>query len=177
MNIKDLAPKHVNVDELRRTAPKYEGTEAELAQLVKDGVVTLLTNDEGTIIGINVHPSDNIEVDNAAKMNFEAAYSASNVMKWIPEIYSGEYEKRLAREAEAAKEADAEVRATATDTTVEVTDEEVERYGSVRAAVRHATGMCLARGSTPTIKKVTGGYVVSDIEYGRKLSASELAAM
>ena len=46
--------RHINLDVEKLKAPKYVGTFTELYGLVKEGKVSLVTHDDGCVIGIYV---------------------------------------------------------------------------------------------------------------------------
>ena len=89
MNINDYAPRHINLDVEKLKAPKYVGTFTELYGLVKDGKVSLVTHDDGRVIGIYVESgASNLMLENLAGENFKNAYCGKPVQTWVELLVS-----------------------------------------------------------------------------------------
>jgi len=84
MNINKYIPKHINIDVAQAEAPAYAGTFNELYNLIKDQKVSLVTHDDGQVIGIYVESgADSLMLDDLAGRNFSRAYSCKPMMQWV----------------------------------------------------------------------------------------------
>jgi hypothetical protein len=84
MNIKKYMPKHINLEEEKAKAPTYAGTFTELYELVKSEKVTLVTQNDGQVIGIYVESgAGNMMLDDLAGRNFQSAYGSKPMMQWV----------------------------------------------------------------------------------------------
>lgn len=84
MNVKNYMPKHINLEDELAKAPTYAGTFTELYELVKSEKVTLVTANDGQVIGIYVESgTGNMMLDDLAGHNFQSAYGSKPMMQWV----------------------------------------------------------------------------------------------
>ena len=87
MNINELMPKHINMEELAAQVPNYDGTFAEFADMLLNHEVTLAIDNEGNVIDFWVHASENPMLDTLIGQKFSMvyalSYSAETIMKWL----------------------------------------------------------------------------------------------
>lgn len=84
MNVKNYMPKHINLEDEKAKAPTYAGTFTELYELVKSEKVTLVTQNDGQVIGIYVESgTNNVMLDDLAGRNFQKAYGSKPMMQWV----------------------------------------------------------------------------------------------
>ena len=77
-------PKHINLEDEQAKAPTYAGTFTELYELVKSEKVTLVTLNDGQVIGIYVESgTGNMMLDDLAGRNFQSAYGSKPMMQWV----------------------------------------------------------------------------------------------
>ena len=90
MNINELMPKHINMEDLASQVPNYSGTFAEFADMLLNHEVTLATDNEGNVIDFWVHASENPMLDALIGQKFARtyalSYSAETIMKWLSMI-------------------------------------------------------------------------------------------
>ena len=89
MNINELMPKHINMEELAAQVPNYSGTFAEFADMLLNHEVTLVTDNEGNVIDFWVHASENPMLDALIGQKFSMAYlfyGMETIMKWVAMI-------------------------------------------------------------------------------------------
>lgn len=77
-------PRQIETFDLnRQDAPKYEGTFAEIYDMVLWGKIKLLTQGD-QVVGISVNSgTNNVEMDNLAGRNFSKAYCCKDVMAMV----------------------------------------------------------------------------------------------
>lgn len=84
MNINDYRPNHINMNELRKQAPTYEGTFTEFASMYKDKKIIPVCDESGYVNGVWVEPgTSNLMLDTLASENFGKVYSHYTVMRWL----------------------------------------------------------------------------------------------
>lgn len=198
MNINNYAPKHINYEAALAAAPKYKGTFSELYSLVKAGLVTLVTARDGNVTGIYVESgSGDVMTDELAGKNFSSAYCCKPVMKWTELIIDAKYHGKEITEIDDAAgtckvagelvkvNTGCPVRESAPRTEsvndelpseVEIDADELDEISlrEVRNYLKREYGHCLARGVQPEIEEDDGIVYVTGIEWGRKLSDSEM---
>lgn len=87
MNINELMPKHVNMEELYSQVPDFNGTFEEFVEMLMSHEVTLATNDDGEIVDFWVQASDNQMLDTLIGQRFAwsyvSLYSSETLMNWL----------------------------------------------------------------------------------------------
>lgn len=90
MNINELMPKHINMEELAAQVPNYNGTFAEFVDMLLSHEVTLATDNEGNVVDFWVHASENPMLDTLIgqkfAMTYALNYSAETIMNWLSMI-------------------------------------------------------------------------------------------
>lgn len=175
MNIYDYAPKHINLAEVSKQAATYEGTFKELANLVKEKKVTLVTDNAGYVTGIYVSAHQDTMLDEIAGQNFARAYGCKPVMDWIKIIIDANYagtEPEEPTQERAHSEGDEYNLPDSVE--IDIDDLEDVSLKSVRKYLKREYGYCLAKGHQPSITEEDDIVYVDDIEWGRKLSDSEM---
>ena len=205
MNIYDYAPKHIKLSDMKKKAKKYEGTFTELVNLVAEGAITLVTDDNGEIGGIWVDSkSENHMIDTLSGDNFCSAYISKPVMQWIEKIVDANHKGKEITDIneETGKcliggeeyEFEHHVIPPSNDIKNEEKDlpkfvgihlHELEKYGEkpleqkVKKYLRDTYGHFLS-GSDPVPKHKIDFDLdivyVYDIKWGRKISSTELRA-
>lgn len=201
MNIRELAPKSITVKELEEKAPKYKGTLMEIYDLYKSGKVILVVNDSGLIEGINVKavPGTSEEdrlIDEYAGQNFARAYGYAGMsiiekaLKMVRDgvVVTKNEDGTYTMDGKVVDENGNEVKPKQTAPTHTTSNTNVEDYPEsvevpndlvtltdVKKYLRRTYARCLARGCELDWNPNT--HTVSGIEWGRKLSASELEAL
>ena len=201
MNIYDYAPKHIKLSDMKKKAKKYEGTFTELVNLVAEGAITLVTDDNGEIGGIWVDPkSENHMIDTLSGDNFSSAYISKPVMEWIEKIIDANHRGKEITDINeetgkcliGGEEYEFEHHITHSSSrnedlpeTVEIDLYELDKYGEkpleqkVKKYLRDNYEHFLS-GSDPAPKCVVDPDFevvrVSDIRWGRKISSTEILA-
>lgn len=205
MNIYDYTPKHIKLSDMKKKARKYEGTFTELVQLMDEEAITLVTEDDGKIIGIWVDPkSENHMIDTLSGENFSRAYCSKPLMEWVEKIIEAKHKgKQITNINEETgkclissyniegEEYEFEHHITSSNNTkslpekVEIFWDELDEYGDksieqkIKKYLRDNYGHYLS-GSDPAPKYIADPdsdiVYVSDIKWGRKISSTELCA-
>lgn len=181
MNINDYAPKHVDLEEVKAKAVRYEGTFEELKRLHQEGKVTLVTGSTGEVTGLWVDSgTGDLMADNLSGENFNRAYGFKPVMQWLDMILRGE---------EPAPVVDRPVQKAAFENDAEPTEEMEIAYSElhgheydlnyIKGYIRNKTGRCFAKGTISGLRYNFDDNAevvkVSNIYYGRKLTDEERA--
>lgn len=86
MNINELFPiKTFNIEEGRKSGMEFEGTFEEIYQGVVCGNITLLTNNNGDVVGGSYETGGSQIDDSIAEENFNRAFAFKPVMKYLEE--------------------------------------------------------------------------------------------
>ena len=192
MNINDYAPKHIYLSKARKEATQYEGTFMELADLMYDGQVTLVCEDDGSINSIFVDGNHNPIVDTLSGENFKQAYSGKPVMSWVEEIlgYINDqipldlvedlHENTLDTEDSEANFDDmpccCDEHDLPTEVEVPLKDIPDTTTRSLKNYLRITYGHALAKGSSEgmTYLELADAIKVGNIKWGRKLTEAEI---
>lgn len=177
MNINNYTPKHININEARANAIKYEGTFEELKGLYAAGKITLVTNDAGDITTFWVDSgAENPLMDNLAGANFMSAYCCKPTMHWLDLILKGEEPAaKKAPEAEASEDAESELPSSVTISYDDLSGGEYADDYEVKAYLRGEYGHCFKKGtiSEIIIDRNDDEITVSNISWGRALTEDE----
>ena len=204
-NINDYNPiRSINV-EAPMTNVKYgEGSYANLIEKCLDGTIDALVNNAGDIVGINYNSGKTGAEDSIAQMIFTRQYSGKDVMHAVLAGFEMKANKAslvsVKEDAYGAEITDSQghtyrigdygytphnnsysdYHEEALPSEVEIDLDELDDDASL-ASVRHwlktTYEHCLARGVQPDIDVDDGVVYVSNIEWGRPLSQSELEVL
>ena len=177
MNIRDLTPKYINLDEVKAKAPKYKGTFEELKSLYENGQITLVTDSSGEVTQLWVDSGMNdLMMDELAGQAFARVYSSSQTMRWIEMIIKGETlheDTSVESHTDEVDEPEAEC--------VEEDDSITVPAGChVKNYLRKTYGHCFAKGSVQdwdVTENDDGSKTIRNVKWGRKLSPQELALL
>ena len=177
MNIRDLTPKYVNLEEVKAKAPKYKGTFEELKGLYENGQITLVTDSSGEVTQLWVDSGMNDPMmDALAGQAFARVYSCSQTMRWIEMIIKGETpHEDTPVESHTDEDAEPEVEYAEEDDSITV-----PAGCHVKNYLRKTYGHCFAKGSVQdwdVTENADGSKTIRNVKWGRKLSPQELALL
>lgn len=206
MNINQLLPKYVNVDALSKELPSFDGTFKEFVDMLMNHETTLLTNSNGDVVNFNIAADSDPIKDQLIGQKFAMSYlmySHSTLMNWLELVIKAkqaghaitvdeqmeeqgicyingqlvkfrEDEEEEEEEIELPSKLDIDFDTLEEFAGEEINDENVTSW--IKKYLRKTYKHCLARNSAPDIL-IDDKLYVSDIEWGRPLSQSELDAL